>query len=410
MKREIRWGKRLAALFCALLLYPWTGAPAKTEEAGEPGRKGMPAEELTGQCTFETNGKNEDFELLRDHNMSTYFPFREKKGILTVNAPSPVEGISVMLHDKYGQPLAYDLQVPGNGEEWVTVAQGGEFLAEWHELKEPTKRFRLAAACKERMRIAELRVFGPGEKPEDVQCWSRLEKCDMMLLSAHPDDEILWFGGLLPTYAGDRKLRLQVSVLVPTGGTRKLELLSALWHCGVRYYPEMLNFLDKNGHTPEKQYTLWKGKNRVLSRIVEVIRKHKPEVLITHGVGGEYGHGAHRTAADAAKEAIRLSAKKNKFSKSAKEYGTWEVKKLYLHEYEKNPIQCDWSIPLSSFGGKTGYEVAGEAFAFHASQVARDWGFEVHGAHDNAAFGLYYTSVGPDSGIGDLMEHIPAEE
>ncbi len=315
-----------------------------------------------------------------------------------------------MLFDKYGQPLSYDLQVPGKGDEWVTVGHGGEFLAEWHELEEPAERFRLAASCRERMRIAELRVFGPGEKPADVQRWSRLEKCDMMLLSAHPDDEILWFAGLLPTYAGERKLRVQVSVLVPTGGLRKLELLSALWHCGVQYYPDMLNFLDKNGHTPEKQYTLWKGKNRVLSRVVEVIRRHKPEVIVTHGEGGEYGHGAHRTAADAAKEAIRLTPKKSKFSKSAKAFGTWEVKKLYLHEYEKNPIRCDWSVPLQAFGGKTGYEVAEEAFAFHASQVARDWGFEIHGPHDNADFGLYYTSVGPDSGIGDLMEHITPEE
>ncbi len=410
MKRENRWGKRLAALFCALLLSPFTGAPAETEKAGKPGKKGMAAEELTGQCTFETNGKNEEFELLRDKNLDTYFPFREKKGILTVNAPAPAAGISVMLFDKFGQPLAYDLQIPGNGEEWVTVAHGGEFLAEWHELEKPTERFRLVGVSKERMRIAELRVFGPGEKPADVQCWSRLEKCDMMLLSAHPDDEILWFGGLLPTYAGERKLRVQVSVLVPTGGRRKLELLSAIWHCGVHYYPDMLNFLDKNGHTPEKQYTLWKGKNRVIGRIVEAIRKHKPEVIVTHGENGEYGHGAHRTAAAAAKEAVRLTPKKSKFSKSAKEYGTWEVKKLYLHEYGKNPIQCDWSVPLRAFGGETGYKVAQEAFAFHASQTARDWNFEIHGAHDNAAFGLYYTSVGPDSGIGDLMEHITPEE
>jgi len=82
------------------------------------------------------------------------------------------------------------------------------------------------------------------------------------------------------------------------------------------------------------------------------------------------------------------------------------VRKLYLHEYEKNPIVCDWDQPLDAFGGKTGYEVAAEAFAFHGSQVRRDWEFEVHGKHDNAQFGLYFTSVGKDSGIGDLMENI----
>ncbi len=392
----------LAVLWCALILFP--SLPAGAEEEGDS----EAARELTGGCTFETNGKNEDFELLRDGDLGTYFPFKEKKGMLTVTAPEAVAGISVMLYDKYGRPLSYDLQVPGPGEDWVTVAKGGEFLAEWHELEEPAERFRLAATCKERMRLAELRVFAPGEKPADVQHWSRLEKCDMMLLSAHPDDEVLWFGGLLPTYAGERKCRVQVAVMVPTGGRRKLELLSAIWHCGVRYYPDMLNFLDKNGQFPEKQYTLWKGKNRVLGRVVEVIRKHQPEVLVTHGEGGEYGHGAHKTAADAAKQAVRLAARASKYKDSAKEYGPWQVKKLYLHEYEKNQITCDWSLPLSAFGGKTGYQVAEEAFAFHASQVARDWGFEIHGSHDNALFGLFATEVGPDSGAGDLMEHIPA--
>ena len=65
-----------------------------------------------------------------------------------------------------------------------------------------------------------------------------------------------------------------------------------------------------------------------------------------------------------------------------------------------------WDQPLSAFGGKTGYEVAEEAFRFHGSQVRRDWSSEIHGDHDNAHFGLYFSSVGLDSGLGDLMEHI----
>ena len=143
-------------------------------------------------------------------------------------------------------------------------------------------------------------------------------------------------------------------------------------------------------------------------RMTEMIRKHQPEVLVTHGEKGEYGHGAHKTAADAAKNAVKAAASAKKYPDSAKKYGTWEVKKLYLHEYEKNPIVCDWDEPLEAFGGKTGYEVAEEAFQFHASQVKRDWAFEVHGDHDNAAFGLFHTTVGKDSGIGDLMENIPS--
>ena len=148
----------------------------------------------------------------------------------------------------------------------------------------------------------------------------------------------------------------------------------------------------------------------MLRLVTEVIRKHQPEVMVTHGEKGEYGHGAHRAACDAAKNCVKLAAKSSQFTKSAKEYGTWQVKKLYLHEYRKNVIPCDWNKPLEAFGGKTGFQVAEEAFAFHRSQVRRNWAFEAVGSHDNTLFGLYFTKVGQDTGIGDFMEHTPAAE
>ncbi len=367
------------------------------------------ARELTDVCAFDSNGSSKDYTLMTDGEVKTYFPFREKKASMTITCPEPMGGVYIMAFDKYGRDHDYDLQIrDGNG--WKTVDRGGSFLVHYHELEEPASEVRISVTGKERFRIAELRVFGPGEPPPEIQRWETLDKCDLMLLSAHPDDEILWFAGLMPTYAGERGYRLQLAVLAPTGGQRKLELLGAVWHCGVRYYPEFLNFIDKNGKMPERQYELWRGKNRVLGRVTEIIRKHKPEVLVTHGEKGEYGHGAHKTAADAAKNILKLSGKANKYPDSAKKYGTWEIRKLYLHEYEKNPVECDWSVPLEAFGGKTGYQVAEEAFQFHASQINRDWAFEIHGLHDNARFGLYWSSVGKDTGTGDLMEHITIEE
>ena len=366
---------------------------------------GETAKEITTGVSFETNGKSKEYEEMRDGQLKTYFPLKEKKGWVEIRSEEAVYGVSVMLFDKYGQPLSYDLQVQGNGDEWKTVAQGGEYLVHWHSL-EGVKAFRITATCKERLRIAELRMFGEGDRPADAQEWTTIGKCDMMLLTAHPDDEILWFAGLLPTYAGERKLKVQCAVMVPTGGQRKLELLSAIWHCGVTAYPEFIGLIDKNGHAVDKQYALWRGENRVLKLVTAVIRKHQPEVIVTHGEKGEYGHGAHRATCDAAKKCVKYASNEKKFPDSVKAYGTWQVKKLYLHEYEKNVIPCDWSVPLEAFGGKTGYEVAEEAFTFHGSQVRRDWNFEVHGEHDNASFGLYYTTVGEDTGIGDFMEHI----
>ena len=41
------------------------------------------AQEITAECRFETNGKSRDFALMTDGDLSTFFPFRETKGILT---------------------------------------------------------------------------------------------------------------------------------------------------------------------------------------------------------------------------------------------------------------------------------------------------------------------------------------
>lgn len=364
------------------------------------------AKEIKTGITFSGNGKSEDFPLMQDDNFKTYYPLKEKKGWLEVRSEEPVHGIYLMQFEKNTVPLSYDLQIEDGNGGWKTVAQGGEYLVHWHQMEEPVTAFRISATSRERIRVAELRLYGEGDKPGEVQDWKTVGKCDMMLLTGHPDDEILWFAGLLPTYAGERGLKVQLAVMAPTGGERKLELLHAIWHCGVTAYPEFIGLVDKNGKTVEGQYAAWKGKNRVLRLVTEVIRKHQPEVMVTHGENGEYGHGAHRTACAAAKECVKLAAKAGKFPNSAKEYGTWQVKKLYLHEYRKNVIPCDWTVPLDAFGGKTGFQVAEEAFAWHRSQVRRNWAFEAVGPHDNTLFGLFFTTVGQDTGIGDFMEHI----
>ena len=365
------------------------------------------AEELTAACTFTATGNEKMFGALTDGNLGTYYPFTNGAGKLTAEAPSPIGGVAVELFDRYNKPLSYDLQVRGADGSWTTVAQGGEYLCEWFPLEQPAAAVRIVCTSAERLRIAELRLFGPGEKPDDVLQWETLDKADLMLLTAHPDDEMLWFGGLLPTYAGERGLKVQVAVLVPTGGERKLELLHALWTCGVRAYPAFLGFIDKSGSGLKGQYAVWRGEDMVLSVVCRCFRRYKPEVVVTHGERGEYGHNAHRVAADAAKRCYRLAANPGQYTRSVREYGEWQVKKLYLHEYGEGQIVMDWTVPLAAFGGRTGYEVAADAFSWHHSQVERGWAIEEHGEHDNALFGLWRSEVGPDSGTGDLMEHIP---
>ena len=60
----------------------------------------------------------------------------------------------------------------------------------------------------------------------------------------------------------------------------------------------------------------------------------------------------------------------------------------------------NWDKPLSHFGGRTAFEMAEAGFACHVSQQEY---FKVgrRGVFDCAAFGLYYTGVGPDTKLDD---------
>ena len=66
---------------------------------------------------------------------------------------------------------------------------------------------------KQKMRLykKEVRIFTDGEVPEDVQIWEPpCERADIMLIPAHADDEILYMGGIAPTYGAELGARVQV--------------------------------------------------------------------------------------------------------------------------------------------------------------------------------------------------------
>ncbi len=397
--------KKILCLFILILCISLAGCSAA--EAPEVSAE---AEEITSACSFTAAAKESKanaFSLMTDKDVSTYFALKEKKGWLEVESQEPIWGVSVMLYNRYGLDYSYDLQVKNADGEWNTVAQS-KYLSNWHPLDTPVSEIRICATSKERLRIAEIQVFGKGVKPAEVQDWQDLEKADIMLLACHPDDEVLWFAGLMPVYA-DRGYKVQLAMMTPNNEERQLELLQCAWHCGMRYYPYFIGLHDKNGHkNMDKQYTLWKGRTRVHRLVTECFRRFKPEVVVTHGEEGEYGHSAHKATADSAKVCLKYAANKSKYPESAKKYGTWQVKKLYLHEYPKNKVTMDWTRPLNSFGGKTGFDIAGEAFLYHVSQVKiGHYEFKPVGDHDNTAFGLYYTAVGLDTGENDFMENIP---
>lgn len=272
-------------------------------------------------------------------------------------------------------------------------------------------------------KLQELRVFSPGEPPSDVQRWRTApeEGVDLMLFSAHSDDEQLFFAGVLPYYAGELGYDVQVAYLTchaNYGTVRPHEALDGLWACGVTIYPVFGAFLDYYTESLSNAYQAYANRGideeQLLSYVVLQLRRAKPLVALGHDENGEYGHGMHRIYSDLLKKAVQVSADPSQFPESAQIYGVWDVPKTYLHLYPEGKIHMNWDQPLKCFDGMTAYEVSKElGYPAHVSQYD-GFAWYMHG-HDTAEditnigpcdYGLYRTTVGPDEKGEDFFEHL----
>lgn len=254
--------------------------------------------------------------------------------------------------------------------------------------------------------LSELRVYAKGRVPENVQRWQKTpEKMELMILSAHQDDEFLFFGGSIPYYA-EKGRAVGVIYMANCGRDRYAEALDALWVAGLRRRPVFLGLQDKKTETLSGAQRLWKG-DAVVELLVEQLRKYKPEVIVTHDLKGEYLHYQHIVTVNAVVRAIELAADEMAYPDSAARYGTWNVKKLYVHLYKDNAMQMNWDVPSVRYPGMTIRDVFYMAYDKNYTQTFQ-FSVRISGTrYDNSKFGLYYSAVGEDVQKNDFFENLP---
>ena len=318
---------------------------------------------------------------------------------VTVTATEGIQGIYII----WDEPVK-EWTLECNGESSVQGSNG--FLHDYIELDGATE-FVINNSVGGN-RLADIYCYGEGELPADVQIWEPMcEEADILLLSSHADDEILFFGSVLAQYAGQDELNVQVVYFSQywTGAKiREHEKLDGVWHAGVRNYPFTAHFDDWYAGDFERAKTLF-GYDNAVNFAVEIIRRFKPQVVVGHDLNGEYGHGTHILTAHSLTDAVTLSNDAANYPESAELYGVHEVKKLYLHLYGENKIKVPTRVPLDNFGGKTALEVAKESYLYHVSQQWCWYYVDDEYEYSCADFGLYYTTVGYDTG-NDMMENI----
>lgn len=369
------------------------------------------ANDITEDCKFKVCSSGRKYTLMTDKKYTSYWESNKiKTPWIAITAPEgkPIAGLYVCFGN---MPESWEIQTSDDGKDWFTAVPGDtRFLHAYVALPQPAQHVRLVVTSEKKtaLRINDLFVLSEGDLPDWVQVWQPTEeKADILFLSTHPDDELIFFGGAIPTYAVEQQRKVVVAYFTRSNTTRSSELLNGLWHMGVRTYPVIGNFKDSYAKNLKAAYKSAGGKGKVNEWIVGLYRQYKPEVVVTQDTNGEYGHKQHMMIADAAQNCIALAANEDEFTASTIAYGTWQVKKLYLHLYPENQITFDWTVPLKSMNGATGIELAEEAYTLHKTQASSGMSVTETGTkYDNRVFGLAFTSVGEDVRKDDFLENI----
>ncbi len=389
-------------VFGLLLCFLLAGGTAFAQEA----------QDITKQCKIKCSESKYIQKYIKDRKYDTEWASRkEAEPWIHVTAPEGALCSGVYICFSAKEPIPWKVQVP-QGDGWATIARGaGKYLHEYAALPDVSV-FRITTDTGDaaQLRVAELYVLGEGDLPGWVQIWEPTpQKADILLLIAHPDDEYVFFGGLLPDYAVERGCSVVVALMTAYDFQRVAELLNGLWRCGVRTYPSIGRFTDRFSKSAKDAYRICGGKEAVQRYVIALFRKYRPEVVVTHDLKGEYGHGMHMACADASLACAAFAADPAQDTESAESYGVWQIRKLYLHLYPDRPIHMDWEKPLSAFGGQTGREAANEALKCHTSQQGTSFTAVYPAGHKYSAsdFGLAFSTVGEDRLKNDFLENIP---
>lgn len=225
-------------------------------------------------------------------------------------------------------------------------------------------------------------------KAELEQQFNKLRQgASVLYLAAHPDDEntrlISYLAnglnlrtGYLSLTRGDGGQNLiGPEQGIELGVIRTRELMAArMKDGGEQFFTRAYDFgYSKN---PEETFTKW-NRELILADVVFVIRKFKPDIIITRfATDGSGGHGHHTASALLAEEAFIAAADPNKFPEQLTKVQVWKTKRLFHNSTARffNP-NADLShlikLDVGGFNqnlGKSYGEIAAESRSMHKSQ------------------------------------------
>ena len=206
----------------------------------------------------------------------------------------------------------------------------------------------------------------------------------VLYIGAHPDDENT---NLMAYWSKGKKYRAAYLSLTRGDGGQNLigsekgseigilrtqELLQARSiDGGEQYFTRAIDFGFSK--SPEESLDIW-GKENILADIVWVIRKFKPDIIVTRfQPGGNGGHGHHTASAALAKEAFTAAADPKQFPEQLKYVQPWQTKKIFWNNFRptQDELKNSISVDVGEYNellGKSYAELSAESRSMHKSQ------------------------------------------
>lgn len=225
-----------------------------------------------------------------------------------------------------------------------------------------------------------LRAEEPARTPailQDLRHWRTLGT--VLHVAAHPDDENTQLITAMARGRGYRAAYLSITrgdggqnergpdFAEKLGVLRTQELLAARRHDGGRQF--FTRAIDYGfSKSPEEALQFW-TRDEVLADVVRVIRKFRPDVIITRFPipPGSGGHGQHTASAMLAVEAFKLAADPAAFPDQLKEgLAPWQAKRIGWNGW--NSANSPLKGPTIQFDIGGADPVTGEAFGTIANQ------------------------------------------
>jgi LmbE family N-acetylglucosaminyl deacetylase len=211
-------------------------------------------------------------------------------------------------------------------------------------------------------------------------------KGSVLYIAAHPDDENT---RLLAFLAKETKVRTGYLSLTRGDGGQNLigneqaellglirtqELLAARRIDGAEQFFTRANDFGFS-KTSDESFKIW-GKEQILADVVWVIRKFKPDVIITRfPEDSRAGHGHHAGSAILAREAFAAAADPKRFPEQLKYTQVWQAKRIVWNTFNfggnntTSPDQLKMDVGLfNPLLGKSYGEIAGLSRTNHKSQ------------------------------------------